>query len=335
MSINLAINGFGRIGRTFLRTIMCDSQARSKLNVVGINVGPAPVANLDLLFKYDSIMGTYQGQVSYADHKLVIDGHEITIISESEPEALPWKRLNIDWVVEASGHFTTREQAQRHPLPENGKILITAPSKDVDITIIPGVNSSAYNASKHRLVSLGSCTTNCFAPLVKVINDNFTLVQGMMTTTHAYTASQNLLDNEHKDARRARAAAANMVPAATGASKVITQIFPELEGKILATSLRVPLPIMSLVDFTFVTQETLPAEKINEAFKTASSGSLKNIIEYCDKPLVSSDFIGNPHSAIFDSLLTNSTGSMHKIFAWYDNEFGYSSRLKEFLLHNS
>ncbi|MBY0353379.1 type I glyceraldehyde-3-phosphate dehydrogenase [Candidatus Babeliales bacterium] len=335
MSINLAINGFGRIGRTFLRTIMCDAKARSTLNVVGINVGPTPPLNLDLLFKYDSVMGTYQGQVSYADNKLVIDGHEITVVSENEPEALPWQRLNVNWVVEASGHFTTREQAQRHPLSENGKILITAPSKDIDISIIPGVNSQAYNASKHRLISLGSCTTNCFAPLIKVINDNFTLVQGMMTTTHAYTASQNLLDNQHKDARRARAAATNMVPAATGASKVITQIFPELEGKISATSLRVPLPIMSLVDFTFVTQETLTAEKINEAFKTASAGSLKNIVEYCNKPLVSSDFIGNPHSAIFDSLLTNSTGSMHKIFAWYDNEFGYSSRLKEFLLHNS
>ncbi|QQR49229.1 type I glyceraldehyde-3-phosphate dehydrogenase [bacterium] len=335
MSINLAINGFGRIGRTFLRTIMQDAQARLKLNVVTINVGPTPPINLDLLFQYDSIMGTYNGTVTFHDNQLIIDGHAITVVSESNPEALPWKKLNIDWVIESSGHFTNREQAQRHPLPQQGKILITAPSADADITIIPGVNDQAYNVAQHRLVSLGSCTTNCFAPLVKVIKENVTLLQGMMTTAHAYTANQNVLDNQHKDPRRARSAASNMIPAATGAQKVIAKIFPDLEGKVLATGLRIPLPIVSLVDFTFVTQEKLTIEAINELFKSAATSSLKNILAYNEKQLVSSDFIGNTHSAIFDSPLTQSIGTMHKIFAWYDNEFGYSSRLKDFLLHNS
>lgn len=335
MATTIAINGFGRIGRAFLRSILLDHKAREKLHVVAINTGPHPMANLDILFKYDSVMGQFPGNVTCSSDKLIIDGQEIALFAQAAPENLPWKELGIDWVIEASGHFTDAEKARLHCKAGAKKVLITAPGKDEDVTIIPGVNDNNYDAQQHNIVSLGSCTTNCFAPVVKVIHETFGLAQGLMTTMHAYTNDQVLLDVEHKDPRRARAAALNMVPTKTGADKVITKIFPELEGKIRATSVRVPIPVVSLLDFTFTTIKACSVDSINQAFKKYAGGPLQKILEFTDQPLVSTDFVGNQSSAIFDSLLTQCTGNMGKVFAWYDNEFGYSCRLRDFLLHNS
>jgi glyceraldehyde 3-phosphate dehydrogenase len=334
MALNVAINGFGRIGRCFLRCILQDSKANKDIRVVAINTGPHKPENLDILFKYDSIMGTFPGNVSIKDNKLVIDNHEIALLSEADPEKLPWKQMGIDWVIESSGCFTIASKARKHLTAGAQKVLITAPATDEDITVIPGVNDAAYDTKKHSIVSLGSCTTNCFAPVVKVLHETFGINHGLMTTTHAYTNDQVLLDVEHKDPRRARAAALNMVPTKTGADKVIIKVFPALEGKIKASAVRVPVAIVSLLDFTFTSARPIDKEAINNACKKYADGPLKGILEYCTQPLVSSDFAGNQASCIVDSLLTQATGTMGKVFAWYDNEFGYSSRLKDFLLHN-
>ncbi len=335
MPLTIAINGFGRIGRAFLRSVLMNPEAAQKLRITAINVGPHKGSNLDILFKYDSVMGTFAGDVSVTDDALVINGNRITLLAQADPEKLDWKKLGIDWVVDASGCFTDGTLARKHCTAGAKKVLITAPASNEDITIIPGVNDDAYNAGKHNVVSLGSCTTNCFAPVVKVLHEAFGIQQGLMTTTHAYTNDQVLLDVEHKDPRRARAAAINMVPTKTGADKVITKIFPELEGKIHATAVRVPVPIVSLLDFSFTSSKALDRDAINKAFETAARGPLKGVVEYCTAPLVSSDFIGNQSSCIVDSQLTQATGTMGKVFAWYDNEFGYSCRLRDFLLHNS
>jgi len=339
MALKIAINGFGRIGRTFLRTIMLDPQALQKLDIVAINLGPAgensDPSEVARLFKYDSIMKIFPGDVHSDEKTLTINNYRITLYTERDPENLPWKALDIDWVVEASGKFTTKEGALRHITAGSKKILITAPGTDEDITIVPGINDTAYNPDKHTVVSLGSCTTNCFAPLIKVLHETFTISHGLMTTTHAFTNDQVLLDVQHHDPRRARAATMNMIPTKTGADKVITKIYPDLLGKLKASAIRVPVPIVSVIDFTFITEKPITREIINQVFETYSKTSLKNILEYVTEPLVSSDFTGNTHSCIFDSLLTQSVGTMGKVFAWYDNEFGYSSRLKDFLLHNS
>lgn len=329
---NIMINGFGRIGRTFLRTILLDEKAKKNLNVVAINIGPSDASSCALLFKYDSVMPEFPGSVLFSDGYLVIGEHRIKILTESDPAKLPHKNMAIEWVVEASGRFTSREKANLHLQAGAQKVLITAPSDSADITIIPGVNQDKYQASNHHIVSLGSCTTNAFAPLVKVLKEHFGVSCGLMTTTHAYTNDQVLLDVEHKDPRRARAAALNIIPTKTGADKVITHLFPELEGKIKALALRVPVPLGSLIDFSFESIKPMGAEAINSVLKRAAEHELKNIMQYQDQPLVSSDFIGNPHSCIIDSLLTQSVGNMGKVFAWYDNEFGYSMRLRDFLL---
>lgn len=335
MALKIAINGFGRIGRTFLRTIMLDAAALKKINIVAINIGPSDPHGIAHLFKYDSIMRTFPGSVHCDGSTLTINDHVIKLYAEREPEKLPWKNLDIDWVVDASGCFTTKESATRHIKAGSKKVLITAPATDEDISIIPGVNDKAYNPEKHTIVSLGSCTTNCFAPMIKVIRESFGITQGLMSTTHAYTNDQVLLDVEHKDPRRARAAAINIIPTKTGADKMITKIYPDLEGKLKAISIRVPVPVVSLIDFTFTAEKPISKELINQAFETAAKTDLKNIIEYVTEPLVSSDFIGNTHSCILDSMMTQSVGNLGKVFAWYDNEFGYSTRLKDFLLGNS
>ncbi|MBU4269494.1 type I glyceraldehyde-3-phosphate dehydrogenase [Candidatus Dependentiae bacterium] len=329
---NIAINGFGRIGRAFLRSILLDENAKKNINIVAINIGNSNPELIAQLFQYDSIFGKYEGSVEYDKEHLNINGYKIKILHEIDPSKINWKTLDISWVIEATGKFCDRAGAQKHIAAGAKKVLITAPAKDIDITIIPGVNSDKYQESKHNIVSLGSCTTNCFAPIIKVIKENFTLINGLMTTIHSYTNDQVLLDVEHKDPRRARAAALNIIPTATGADKVITQIYPELLGKIKAKSIRVPTPNVSLVDFTFMTKENLDANTINQAFKNYANNQLKNIIEYCELPLVSCDFIQNPNSCILDSLLTESIGNLSKVFGWYDNEFGYSCRLKDFLL---
>ena len=334
MSLKIAINGFGRIGKSFLRAIIKDDNAKKNLSIIAINVGPSCPDNLAAFFKYDSTMGNFNGPVEHRDNKLIVDGQEIKIIAEPNPEKLPWKELDIDWVVEASGKFTNKESAMAHITAGSKKVLITAPATDEDITIIPGVNDSSYDKTNHNIVSLGSCTTNCFAPIVKVLKENFDLVAGLMTTIHAYTNNQALLDSEHKDARRGRAAAINMIPTSTGADKVITKIYPDLQGKIQGVSVRVPIPAVSLVDFTFTTKQQLSPEVINKTFETAQNNDLKNILLYNTEPLVSSDFIGSEYSCIIDGPMTRANGTIGKVFGWYDNEFGYSSRLKDFLLHN-
>lgn len=329
---NIMINGFGRIGRTFLRTVLLDDKAKKELNIVAINVGPSDPSSCALLFKYDSVMAEYPAEVSYNDGYLVIGTQRIKVLAESDPAKLPHTAMGIDWVIEASGHFTSKEKAGLHLKAGAKKVLITAPSSDADITIIPGVNHQKYQSTSHHLVSLGSCTTNAFAPLVKILTEHFGLINGLMTTAHAYTNDQALLDVEHKDPRRARAAALNIIPTKTGADKVITQIFPELEGKIKALAIRVPVPLGSLIDFAFTASKPISVEAINTALKYSADHELKNIVQYSDKPLVSSDFIGNTHSCVVDSLLTQCVGMMGKAFAWYDNEYGYSTRLKDFLL---
>lgn len=330
---NIAINGFGRIGRAFLRSVLLDEKAKQKLNIAAINIGPGDPNLIALLFKYDSVFREYAGTVEYKDNYLNINGYKIKILTELDPLKIAWDKLNIDIVVDATGKFCKKSEAIKHLQAGAKKVLITAPATDEDITIIPGVNDQEYNDKKHNIISLGSCTTNCFAPIVKVLKENFTIINGLMTTIHSYTNDQVLLDVEHKDPRRARAAGLNIIPTATGADKVITKIYPDLMGKIKAKSIRVPTPNVSIVDFTFATKEELNSQKINNLFKEYSQNELKNILQYCEEPLVSSDFIQNSHSCIIDSLLTESVGNLSKVFGWYDNEFGYSCRLKDFLLH--
>lgn len=332
--MKIAINGFGRIGRSFLRTILLDEIAKDRIDVSAINIGPSCNEHLALLFKYDSVMKEYPGSVEFKDENLIINGKKIRILTEQDPAKLPWKSFGIEWVVEASGKFTSHQKASAHLISGCKKVLITAPVADADVTIIPGVNDDIYDAQNHVIISLGSCTTNAFAPMVKVVKESFGIVNGVMTTVHAYTNDQVLLDVEHKDPRRARAAAMNIIPTKTGAAKVIVQIFPELKGKMEALAIRVPIPIVSIVDFTFVAEKTVSAQIINEVFEKYADGSMKNVLQCVTKPLVSSDFIGNSHSCIFDSVLTQVIGNVGKIFAWYDNEFGYSCRLRDFLLHN-
>lgn len=333
--IKIAINGFGRIGKTFLRTLLLDENALKQIEICAINIGPDDIKICAHLFKYDSIMGIYPHDVVYDDSCLTINGKKIPIIAECDPSKINWKQYGIDWVVESSGCFTHKEDALRHISSGAGKVLITAPAHDEDVTIIPGVNDGDYDASKHKVVSLGSCTSNCFAPIVKVLNDAFSLQSGLMTTIHSYTNTQVLLDLSCSDERRSRAAATNIIPTKTGADRIITQLFPELKGKVSAIAIRVPTPIVSLVDFSFQTTKELSVEAINDTFKKACETSLKNILDYTSLPLVSSDYIGNSFSCVIDSLLTRCTGTHGKVFGWYDNEWGYSQRLKDFLLHNS
>lgn len=330
MGTNIAINGFGRIGKTFLRALLQDDT--KQISVVAINLGPSSPEHLEHFFKYDSLLGTFEGTVTYDQNTLTINEHKITIFTEIDPTNLPWGRLDIDWVVEASGRFVSRDRAQLHIDAGAKKVLITAPAKGEDITLIPGVNDESYDPNKHTIVSLGSCTTNCFAPIVKVILDNFALTQGMMTTVHAYTNNQALLDSEHKDPRRGRAAAINIIPTSTGADKVITKIYPELQGKLKGIALRVPVPTVSLLDFTWISTQEMTVDAINQAFEKAAQEGLKGILDYSTEPLVSSDLIGSPFSCIIDGQMTQVQDAMGKVFGWYDNEFGYSCRLKDFLL---
>lgn len=335
MTTKIAINGFGRIGKTFLRTIMIDPEVQKKLSVVAINIGPSNPTNLAHFFTYDSTLGKFDGTVSYNNNQLIINNHTIQILAERDPSKLPWKKLDIDFVVEASGCFTKREKASSHLNAGSKKVLITAPATDEDITVIPGVNDDQYDPEKHSIISLGSCTTNCFAPIIKVLQSNFSINQGFMTTIHAYTNNQALLDSEHKDPRRGRAAALNIIPTSTGADKVITKIYPDLQGKLQGAAIRVPVAVVSLVDFTFTTTQELTASTINQAFEKASQNDLKTILHVSHEPLVSSDFIGSPYSCVIDSLLTKATDSIGKVSGWYDNEFGYCMRLRDFLLNST
>jgi glyceraldehyde-3-phosphate dehydrogenase type I len=331
--IRIAINGFGRIGKTFLRTILLDSNTRGKIEVVGINTGKQASPHLSHLFKFDTTMRTLPNDVKQTPETLIVDGMSIPLIAQLEAQDLPWKKLNVDWVVECSGKFTTKELASLHLQAGAKQVLISAPADDADKTIIPGINQHDFTQGKHKIVSLGSCTTNCFAPIIKVLHDNFEILNGMMTTIHAYTNDQVILDLDHKDPRRARAASQNIIPSKTGAEKAIIKIYPDLEGKLKAHAMRVPVMNSSMIDFTVVTKEPTSIAALNNLFKKAAETSLHGTLEYTELPLVSSDIIGNPHGAIIDGLLTQSLGTTSRICAWYDNEFGYASRMKEFLLH--
>lgn len=331
--MRIAINGFGRIGRSFLRCIM--QEANGKIEVVAINIGNSKPEYVAHMFKYDTLMGTFKGDIAFTDNELIIDNHHIKIIAELDAEKLPWKKLDIDWVVDCSGKFTHRQDAQKHIQSGAQKVLISAPAHDEDIAIVPGVNEELFDATKHNIISLGSCTTNAFVPTLKVIDDAFGIVRGCMTTTHAYTNTQVLLDVEAKDLRFSRAAALNIIPASTGASGMVEKILPHLKDKVSAVAIRVPVGKVSLIDLVFEAKKDLSVEVIHDAFKRASQDRMKNIVALTMEPLVSSDFSGNPHSVIIDGLLTHTNGTMGKVFGWYDNEWGYSMRMKDFLMYVS
>ena len=332
LCMKIAINGFGRIGRTFLRTLLQDPNAQKKCTVVAINVGPAKIETVAHMFKYDTIMGTYPGSVSLRENTLLINNTSIKLYSILKPQDLDWKKDRIDWVVDASGRFTERDQAVLHLKAGAKHVLITAPAKDDDISIIPGINHKQFNIAKHKIVSLGSCTTNAFIPMLKVLHDEFGIENGFMTTVHAYTNSQVLLDVEGESLRLSRAAGLNIIPSTTGAAKMLGKVLPELGSLIKATSLRVPVGIVSLIDLTVTTKKDISSVVINKAFEDAAANELNAILAVSHEPLVSSDYRGNFHSVTIDALSTDVVGNSAKIMGWYDNEWGYSCRLKDFLM---
>jgi glyceraldehyde 3-phosphate dehydrogenase len=327
MATKIGINGFGRIGRLTFRAALLNPNV--DLDVVAINDLTTP-KQLAHLFKYDSVMRTYPGTVDYTEDSLIVDGRTIRIFSEKDPANLPWKQLGVDVVLECTGFFTDADKARKHIEAGAKKVIISAPAKGEDITMAIGINDNLYDPDKHHIISNASCTTNCLAPVGKVLQENFGIVEGLMTTIHSYTGDQRLLDAPHSDYRRARSAALSMLPTSTGAAKAIGLVLPELKGKLHGFAIRVPTPDVSVVDLTITTQKSVTKESINEAFKKAAEGPLKGVLQYCDEPLVSSDFIMNPHSSIFDAELTTVMGTnMAKIVSWYDNEWGYSNRLAE------
>lgn len=334
--ITVAVNGFGRIGRNFVRAVLLDPQALKKINIAVINIGPAKPEFLAHMFRYDTLMGMFEGTVELKKNKLIINDLVIEIIAELDPRDIRWDSYGVDWVVESSGMFTKRDKANIHLESGAKHVLITAPSQGEDITIIPGVNEDAFKPEKDKVVSLGSCTTNAFIPTLKVLQNSCGIKEGFMTTIHAYTNTQVLLDVENSDPRRSRAAALNIIPTSTGASKMLGKVIPELEGKVQAIAIRVPVAKVSLIDLTFTAECTLTNEMINESFIAASkSEKMKGIVGYTDQPLVSSDYSGDSRSVVIDGLLTDTHGSMGKVFGWYDNEWAYSMRLKDFLLYVS
>ncbi|HVW15764.1 MAG TPA: type I glyceraldehyde-3-phosphate dehydrogenase [Mucilaginibacter sp.] len=322
--MNIAINGFGRIGRIFLRNIV----GREDVNVVAIN-DLADTETLAHLFKYDSVHRTFKGEVGSGQNYLFVDGRKIKVFGEKDPANLPWKSLDIDIVIEATGKFASRADAERHLKAGAKQVIISAPSPDKDVpTIVIGVNDDLVDLHS-PVISNASCTTNNVAVMVKVLEDNWGIQDGYITTVHSMTGDQNLHDAPHKDLRRARAASASIIPTTTGAAKAITRIFPDLKGKLGGAGIRVPVLNGSLTDFTCSLKKNATVEEINLAFKKAAAGSMKNILEYTEDPIVSTDILDNPHSCIFDAKLTSVVGGLTKVVGWYDNEMGYSSRLAD------
>jgi len=322
MVTKIGINGFGRIGRLVLRAGISDKN----LDFVAAN-DLTDAKTLAHLFKYDSTFGIYPGKVEAKSDSIVIDGKEIKVIAQKDPAQLPWKSMAAEIVIESTGKFTEKEKAMAHINAGAKKVIITAPAKNEDITIVLGVNEDKYDPKNHVIISNASCTTNCLAPMVKVLKENFGIKRGLMTTIHSYTNDQNILDFPHKDLRRARAAAVSIIPTSTGAAKAIGLVMPELKGKLNGLSIRVPTPNVSLVDLVAEIDRPATVEEINNAFKKASEGPLGKYLEYCDLPLVSKDFNGNPKSCIFDSLSTYVVETTVKVMGWYDNEWGYSCRI--------
>ena len=320
-----AINGFGRIGRNVLRAM--SKEERNK--VVAIN-DLTPIEMIAHLLKYDSTQGKFDGEVSIDGEYLVIDGHKILITVERDPANLPWKDLGVDVVLESTGLFTKRDAAQKHIDAGAKKVLISAPATDPDLTFCLGINDSEYDPAKHNIVSNASCTTNCLSPMVKVLNDKFGIEKGMMSTIHSYTNDQRSLDLPHKDPRRARAAAINIIPTTTGAAKAIGEVIPELKGALNGASFRVPTPTGSLTDFVAILKKNVTVEEVNAAMKEAAEGPLKGILAYSEEDLVLQDIVSDPHSCIFDSGFTYVVGgNLVKVCGWYDNEWGYSNRAAE------
>ncbi len=329
MSVKVAINGFGRIGRNVFRAAH-DSGA--DLDIVAIN-DLVDTETLAHLLKYDSILGRFDGEVTAGEGSITVDGKEIKILAERDPADLPWGDLGVDVVLESTGFFTKRDDAAKHLAAGAKKVIISAPATDPDITVALGVNFEDYDPASHNIISNASCTTNCLAPFAKAINDSVGIEQGLMTTIHAYTSDQRLQDMPHKDLRRARAAAQNLIPATTGAAKAVGLVLPELAGKLSGFAVRAPVITGSVVDLTFNPSKPTSAEEVNAAVKAAAEGPLKGILAYTEDPIVSSDIVGDPHSSIFDASLTQviGDGSLVKAVSWYDNEWGYSNRCVELL----
>jgi glyceraldehyde 3-phosphate dehydrogenase len=322
MPLRVAINGFGRIGRLLYRQALNDRA----FEFVAVN-DITDAHTLAHLLKYDSLHGTFGAKVEADADSLLVDGKKVKVLAEKDPAKLPWKQLGIDLVFEGTGKFTKGEQAKAHLAAGAKWVLITAPAKGVDLTLVLGVNEKALDPGKHHIVSNGSCTTNCLAPVVKVLLDNFGIAHGLLTTIHSYTNDQRILDLPHKDLRRARAAAVSMIPTSTGAAKAMAEVFPELKGKLDGLAVRVPTADVSLVDFTFNAEKPLTVEAVNKAFRTAAAGPLKGILEVCEEPLVSIDFRGTTASSIVDALSTMVIGEKTgKVLSWYDNEYAYAAR---------
>lgn len=323
MSTRVAVNGFGRIGRLFLRAV---AKQGADLDVVAVN-DLTDALTLAHLLKYDSVHGVWPGEITHTDDSIVFDGKEIKVLSAADIGLLPWRELEVDVAVECTGLYTDRPKAVLHLDQGAKKVLISAPAKDPDLTVVMGVNDADYDPARHHIVSNASCTTNCLAPVVKVLLDSFGIEQGFMTTVHAYTNDQRILDLPHKDLRRARAAALSIIPTSTGAARAIGLVLPELKGRLDGFALRVPIPDGSVVDLAITLQQEASAEEINMAVKAAAAGPLAGILRYSDEPLVSSDIVGDPHSCVFDSALTMVMGRQAKVVAWYDNEWGFSNRM--------
>ena len=324
MTVKVGINGFGRIGRNFFRAVQASG---ADIEIVAVN-DLTDNKTLAHLLKYDSILGRFPGEITFDDDSITVDGREIKAFAEKDPANLPWGDLGVEIVVESTGFFTDAEKAKAHVAAGAKKVIISAPAKNEDITIVMGVNDDLYDPEKHTIISNASCTTNCLAPMAKALNDGLGIEKGLMTTVHAYTGDQRLHDAPHKDARRARAAAINIVPTSTGAAKAVSLVLPELKGKLDGYALRVPVPTGSATDLTFTASRETTVEEVNEIVKKAASeGPLKDVLNYSEADLVSTDIVTDPASCIFDSGLTKVIGNQVKVVGWYDNEWGYSNRL--------
>jgi len=323
MTIRVGINGFGRIGRNYFRAIR---EQGADIEVVGVN-DLTDNATLRQLLRYDSVHGRFQGEVELNDRGLVVDGKEIAVTEERDPSALPWKDLGADIVIESTGIFTSRDAAAPHLAAGARKVIISAPAKGEDVTLVMGVNQDRYDPATHDVVSMASCTTGSVVPMAKVLQDAFGIQRGFMTTVHAYTNDQGTQDQPHKDLRRARAAAINVIPTTTGAAKAAGVVMPELKGKLDGMALRVPVPDGSVTDLVVNLEREVSIEEVNDAFRAAAEGAMNGILSYSEDPLVSSDIVHDPHSCILDSLSTMTQGNMAKVLGWYDNEWGYSCRL--------
>jgi glyceraldehyde 3-phosphate dehydrogenase len=323
MAIRVAINGFGRIGRNVLRA--AKKAGVTDIDFVAVN-DLTDTGTLAHLLRYDSVHGTYPGSVETRENALVVDGDEVRVFAEKDPAALPWRDLGVDIVIESTGRFTTKESASKHLEGGAKKVIISAPAKNEDITIVLGVNEDRYDPASHHVVSNASCTTNCLAPVVKVLLDEFGFRRGLMTTVHSYTNDQNILDLPHKDLRRARAAGMSIIPTTTGAAKATSLVIPEVKGKIDGVAMRVPTPDVSIVDLSCELEKEATVDQINAAFRAAAEGKMKGVLAYSDEELVSVDYIGHPASSIVDAASTNVVSGLVKVMAWYDNEWGYSNR---------